>query len=278
MDLGLTDKVALVTGAGRGIGRAIALTLAEEGARVVVNDYYQERADAVVQEIATAPALQAPPAEALGVQADVTDAEAVRAMVSAAVERFGRIDILVNNAGIPATTGLDAQGGGFGPLFAKTGPEEWRRTMDVITRGVLNCSQAVLPHMIEQGGGVILNIVSDAGRVGEPRLVAYSMAKAGVIGFAKALAKEEGRNGIRVNCVSPATTETEAIAGLLNDTSSEGQARVQAMLRQYPLGRKRGGLGRPQDIANAVAFLVSDRAEWITGQVLSVNGGYSMVG
>ena len=278
MDLGLAGKVVLVTGAGRGIGRAIALTLAEEGAQVVVNDYYQERADAVAQEIATAPALQAPPAEAAGLQADVTDAEAVRAMVSAALERFGRIDILVNNAGIPATTGLDAQGGAFGPLFAKTGPEEWRRTMDVITLGVLNCSQAVLPHMIERGGGVILNIVSDAGRVGEPRLVAYSMAKAGVIGFAKALAKEEGRNGIRVNCVSPATTETEAIAGLLNDTSPEGQARVQAMLRQYPLGRKRGGLGRPQDIANAVAFLVSDRAEWITGQVLSVNGGYSMVG
>jgi NAD(P)-dependent dehydrogenase (short-subunit alcohol dehydrogenase family) len=102
------------------------------------------------------------------------------------------------------------------------------------------------------------------------------MAKAGVIGFTKALAKEEGRNGVRVNCVSPATTETEAIAGLLGDNSPEGQARMQAILRAYPLGRKRGGLGRPRDVADAVAFLASDRAEWITGQVLPVNGGYAM--
>ena len=280
MDLGLVGRVALVTGAGRGIGKAIALTLAGEGARVAVNDYYQERADAVAQEIATVLTLQAEGAEALGVQADVTDAGAVRAMVAATVERFGRLDILVNNAGIPAAAGLGGQpgGGGFsGPLFKDTGPDDWRRTMEVITLGVLNCSHAVLPHMVEQGGGVILNIVSDAGRVGEPRLVAYSMAKSGVIGLTRALAKEEGRNGIRVNAVSPATTETEATAALFGDASPEGQARLQAVLRQYPLGRKRGGLGRPQDIADAVAFLVSDRAQWITGQVLSVNGGYAMV-
>ena len=280
MDLGLVGRVALVTGAGRGIGKAIALTLAGEGARVAVNDYYQERADAVAQEIATVLTLQAEGAEALGVQADVTDAGAVRAMVAATVERFGRLDILVNNAGIPAAAGLGGQpgGGGFsGPLFKDTGPDDWRRTMEVITLGVLNCSHAVLPHMVEQGGGVILNIVSDAGRVGEPRLVAYSMAKSGVIGLTRALAKEEGRNGIRVNAVSPATTETEATAALFGDASPEGQARLQAVLRQYPLGRKRGGLGRPQDIADAVAFLLSDRAQWITGQVLSVNGGYAMV-
>ena len=280
MDLGLVGRVALVTGAGRGIGKAIALTLAGEGARVAVNDYYQERADAVAQEIATVLTLQAEGAEALGVQADVTDAGAVRAMVAATVERFGRLDILVNNAGIPAAAGLGGQpgGGGFsGPLFKDTGPDDWRRTMEVITLGVLNCSHAVLPHMVEQGGGVILNIVSDAGRVGEPRLAAYSMAKSGVIGLTRALAKEEGRNGIRVNAVSPATTETEATAALFGDASPEGQARLQAVLRQYPLGRKRGGLGRPQDIADAVAFLVSDRAQWITGQVLSVDGGYAMV-
>ncbi len=272
MDLGLTGKVALITGAGRGIGRAIAATLAAEGARVAVNDYYQDRAEAVAREIGGGGG------EAIALQADVTDAAAVGAMIARAVERFGRLDILVNNAGIPAATGLQSEGGGFGPLFTKTGPEDWRRTMDVITLGVLNCTHAALPHMISQGGGVVLSIVSDAGRVGEPRLVAYSMAKAGVIGFTKALAKEEGRNGIRANCVSPGTTETEAIAGMLGDTSPEGQARLQAILRQYPLGRKRGGLGRPQDIANAVAFLVSDRAEWITGQVLSVNGGYAMPG
>lgn len=272
MDLGLTGKVALVTGAGRGIGRAIAMTLAAEGARVVVNDYYQERADAVAKEITAAGGA------ALGVQADVTDFQAVRAMMERAVQHFGALHILVNNAGIPATTGGAEMGGGFsGPLFKETGPEQWRRTMDVITLGTLNCSHAALPHLIAAGGGAIVNIISDAGRVGEPRLVPYSMAKAGVIGFAKALAKEEGRNGVRVNCVSPATTETEATAALFRDPSPEGQARLQAILRQYPLGRWRGGLGRPQDIADAVVFLVSDRAQWITGQVLSVNGGYSMV-
>lgn len=273
MDLGLAGKVALITGAGRGIGRAIALTLAAEGARVAVNDFYLDRAEAVAAEIGAAGGT------ALPVQADVTDHEAVRRMVATVLERFGQLDILVNNAGIPATTGWDVQGGGgsmFGPLFTQTGPDNWRRTMDVITYGTLNCTHAALPGMIARGGGVILNIVSDAGRVGEPRLGPYSMAKAGVIGFTKALAKEEGRNGIRVNCVSPGTTETEAIAALIHDASPEGQARVQAMLRQYPLGRKRGGLGKPQDVANAVAFLVSDRAEWITGQVLSVNGGYAM--
>lgn len=277
MDLGLEGKVAIITGAGRGIGRAIALTLAREGARVAVNDYYGDRADAVAREIRAEQPLQAQ-GEAMGVQADVTDTASVEAMVAAVAERFGAVDILVNNAGIPAVTGLaGGSSSGFGPLFSQTGPEHWQRTMDVITLGTLNCSRAVLPHMVRQGGGVILNITSDAGRVGEPRLVAYSMAKAGVIGFTRALAKEEGRNGVRVNCVSPATTETDAIAGMLGDTSPEGQARVQAMLRQYPLGRTRGRLGQPQDIADAVAFLVSARAAWITGQVLSVNGGYSMV-
>jgi 2-hydroxycyclohexanecarboxyl-CoA dehydrogenase len=274
VDLGLAGKVALVTGAGRGIGRAIALTLANEGARVVVNDYYEERATRVAEEIA------AGSGEALAIQGDVTDGAVVTSMVEAAVERFAGLDILVNNAGIPVS-GLsgdgDSGGSGFGPLFVRTTETEWQRTMGVITLGVLHCTHAALPYLVARGGGAIVNIVSDAGRVGEPRLVAYSMAKAGVIGFTRALAREEGRNGVRVNCVSPATTETEAIAGLLNDTSPEGQARLQGMLRQYPLGRTRGGLGRPQDIADAVAFLASERASWVTGQVLSVNGGYSMV-
>lgn len=272
MDLGLSGKVALVTGAGRGIGRAIALTLAAEGARVAVNDFYQDRADAVAKEIA------AGGGDAGGWQADVTDAASVRAMVDAVIARFGRLDILVNNAGIPAVSAGAAAGRGFGgPLFKEAAPEQWGRTMDVITLGTLNCSQAALPHMIGAGGGAIINIASDAGRVGEPRLVVYSTAKGGVVAFTRALAKEEGRNGIRVNCVSPGTTETEATERMYRDPSPEAQARLQTMLRQYPLGRGRGGLGRPQDIADAVAFLASDRAVWITGQVLSVNGGYAMV-
>ena len=141
--------------------------------------------------------------------------------------------------------------------------------MGLITRGVLNCSRAVIEGMSERRWGRIVSIISDAGRVGEPRLVAYSMAKAGVVGFSKALAKEVGRYCITVNCISPATTATEATKAWL-------QARGERIMRQYPLAKGLDRLGQPSDIANAVAFLASQRAEWITGQVLSVNGGYSM--
>lgn len=270
MDLDLTGKVALVTGAGRGIGLAIARTLAAEGAGVVVNDYYTDRAEA------GAAAIEREGGRALGLAADVTDGAAVVDLVARAYAWHERLDILVNNAGIPAVTGLaGAGGGGFGPRFEETTAEFWRQTMDVITLGTLNCTHAALPHLIAAAGRVIC-IVSDAGRVGEPRLAPYSMAKGGVIAFAKALARETGRHGVTVNCVSPATTETEALAGMLADRSPEGEARIQAMLRAYPLGRHRGRLGQPQDIADAVAFLASARASWITGQTLSVNGGYSM--
>jgi NAD(P)-dependent dehydrogenase (short-subunit alcohol dehydrogenase family) len=272
VDLGLTGKVALVTGAGRGIGRAIAMTLAAEGVRVGVNDYFQDRADSVANEIVLAGGKPLP------LQADVTDYESVQRMIGVLVERFGRLDMLVNNAGIPPQTGLSGAGGsGFGPPFTQTTPESWRKAMDVITLGTLNCTHASLPHLIAAGGGSIVCISSDAGRVGEPRLVAYSMAKGGVIAFVKALAREESRNGIRVNCIAPSTTETAALEGFFQDTSPEGKARVDALLRQHPLGRKRGSLGQPQDIADAVAFIVSDKAAWVTGQVWSVNGGYSMV-
>jgi NAD(P)-dependent dehydrogenase (short-subunit alcohol dehydrogenase family) len=141
--------------------------------------------------------------------------------------------------------------------------------MGLITYGVLNCSRAVIEGMSERRWGRIISIISDAGRVGEPRLVAYSLAKAGVVGFSKALAKEMGRYCVTVNCVSPGTTETDATAEWI-------QEQGERIMRQYPLARGLNRLGQPADIANAVAFLASQRAEWITGQVLSVNGGYSM--
>jgi len=262
VDLGIRDRMALVTGGGRGIGRQICLTLAEEGVRVAVNDLFQERADESAGEISRAGG------QAIGVSADVTKAGAVNEMVRRAVEEFGAIDILVNNAGIPAVSARDAvpATGGF---FAGSDTEQWERTMGLITYGVLNCSRAVIEGMSERRWGRIINIISDAGRVGEPRLVAYSMAKAGVIGFSKALAKEVGRACITVNCVSPATTETEA-------TTTWIAAQGEQIMRQYPLARGLNRLGKPSDIADAVAFLASERAEWITGQVLSVNGGYSM--
>jgi NAD(P)-dependent dehydrogenase (short-subunit alcohol dehydrogenase family) len=206
----------------------------------------------------------------MGAAADVTDAASVRAMVERVLSEWGQIDILVNNAGIPAVTAQDAVPS-TGGLFSGSDREQWDRTMGLITYGVLNCARAVIEGMSERRWGRVVSIISDAGRVGEPRLVPYSMAKAGVIGFSKALAKEVGRFCVTVNCISPATTETDATRAWID-------AQGDQIRRGYPLAKGLDRLGQPSDIANAVAFLASERAEWITGQVLSVNGGYSMVG
>ena len=261
MDLGIKDRVAVVTGAGRGIGRQICLTLGQEGAKVAVNDVFQERADAVAEEITQAGG------QALGVVADVTNLEAVTAMLSRIADEWGAVDILVNNAGLPVSEG--SQDAAAGPFFSRSDRAQWDRTMGLITYGALNCSRAVVEGMSERCWGRIISIISDAGRVGEPRLVAYSLAKAGVVGFSKALAKEMGRYCVTVNCVSPGTTETDATAEWI-------QEQGERIMRQYPLAKGLNRLGQPADIADAVAFLASQRAEWITGQVLSVNGGYSM--
>jgi NAD(P)-dependent dehydrogenase (short-subunit alcohol dehydrogenase family) len=264
MDLVITGRVAFVTGAGRGIGAEICRTLAAEGALVAVNDLFQERADETAAEIEKAGG------RAIGVAADVTDLQSVTMAIERVGSELGPVDILVNNAGIPAVSADDAlpSAGGF---FGASERTQWDRTMGLITYGVLNCSRAVIEGMQERRWGRIVNVISDAGRVGEPRLVAYSMAKAGVIGFSKALAKESGRHGITVNCVSPATTVTDATRDWI-------EAQGDQIMRGYPLAKGLNRLGLPSDIANAVAFLASQRAEWITGQVLSVNGGYSMVG
>lgn len=264
MDMGIRDRVALVTGAGRGIGLKICETLAGEGVRVVVNDLFADRAAEGAEKV------RAAGGTAIGVAADVTRIEEVQEMVSRVLDQFGQIDILVNNAGIPAVTAGDAIPS-EGAFFSQSDRAQWDRTMGLITYGVLNCSRAVIEHMSGRGWGRIVNIISDAGRVGEPRLVAYSMAKAGVLGFTKALAKEVGRYAVTVNCVSPATTETEATADWIREQGEQ-------IMRAYPLARGLKRLGQPADIANAVVFLASQRAEWITGQVLSVNGGYSMAG
>ncbi len=255
--------MALVTGGSRGIGAAISRELAHAGARVAVNDIFQERADAVGDEIAKAGG------QAVGVAADVTDQDQVGAMVRRVLGEWGQVDMLVNNAGIPVLESAQDVMTAAGTFFTQTDRPQWDRTMHLITYGVLYCSRAVLDSMTERRWGRIVNIISDAGRVGEPRLVAYSMAKAGVVGFTKALAKEVGRYCITVNCVSPGTTATEATKAWL-------QAQGEQIMRQYPLAKGLNRLGQPSDIASAVAFLVSQRAEWVTGQVLSVNGGYAM--
>jgi 3-oxoacyl-[acyl-carrier protein] reductase len=277
MDMGIAGKVALVTGGGQGIGRQISLTLAEEGARVAVNDVVLEKAESTAAEI------RENGGEAMAVQADVTDEDAVSAMVQRIIDDWGAINILVNNAGIPLRAGDlggdAAQGGGQGErYFPAGGRKGWDRTMGLITYGVLNCCQAVLPCMVDSGGGKIVSIISDAGRVGEPRLTAYSMAKAGVIGFSKALAKEVGRHNINVNCVSPGATATPATGNIgQGERTPEQEERMRAIYRVYPMARGLNRLGLPSDIADAVTFLVSQRANWITGQTLSVSGGYSMM-
>lgn len=265
MDLGIEGRVALVTGAGRGIGREICRTLAAEGVRIAVNDLFQDRADEAAEEIRKSGG------EAMGAAADVTDLGAVQSAVERVNNEFGAIDILVNNAGIPAVTGDEEAVPSTGTVFAQSADKQWQRTMGLITYGVLNCSRSVIGGMEERRWGRIVNVVSDAGRIGEPRLVPYSMAKAGVIGFSKALAKEVGRHCVTVNCVSPATTVTDATREWID-------AQREQIMRFYPMAKGLDRLGDPSDIANAVAFLASARAEWITGQVLSVNGGYSMAG
>ena len=250
MDLGLRDQVALVTGAGSGIGRAIALSLAGEGARMVVTDLRGDTAEATAAEAAKAGA------ETLGLALNVTDYPQVQAMVQQVVQRFGRVDVLVNCAGAWRVN-----------LFVDSQPEDWAFEVNVCFLGVVNCTRAVLDTMMAQQGGKIVNIASDAGRVGEVRQAVYSGAKAAVIGFSKAVAKEMGRYHIHVNCVCPGFTKTPATTERLDPDT---EARI---VKFYPLRK----LGLPEDVAKVVTFLASDGASHVTGQTISVSGGYSMV-
>jgi len=273
MDLKLKGKVGIVTGSGRGIGRGIAMALAAEGAKVVVNDYYLERAEAVAKEIKDAGG------EALAVQADITKAEQVEQMVKKVVDQWGKVDILVNNAGIPAGI-LESNPFSVMRTFMESERADWDKWIQLDFGGTLNCCKAVLGPMAQQKYGKIINIISDAGRVGEPRQVVYSGVKAGIVGFSKALAKEVAQFRINVNCVAPSATGqtfTSQLTGSDNPQTEEQKERLKKVMKVYPLARSMGRLGLPSDLANAVAFLASDAAEWITGQVLSVNGGYCMV-
>ncbi len=246
------DRVVLVTGAGRGIGRAIAEAFAKEGAKVVVNDINEETAKSTAQE------LKKLGGDAIGVKADVTDYDDVRRMVDEVKEVFGPVDILVNNAGFWTIK-----------KFTDTTPEDWERDIRICYYGTLNCTHAVLKDMIGKKYGRVINIVSDAGRIGEPYLTVYSGAKAAVIGFSKALAKEVARHNITVNCVAAGVTKTPGVEGFLKSVGGE-----EKLVRAYPRGR----LGNPEDIANGVIFFALDQSEYITGQVISISGGYTTVG
>ncbi len=256
--LDLTGRVALVTGAGQGVGAQTARYLAGHGARVVVNDYVAERAEAVVAEIEAAGGV------AMAAPGDVTDFEAVEQIVATAAERLGTVDVLVNNAG---NAGADPSAVTRRPFWEKA-PSEWEPFLQVNLYGPLNCARAVIPGMIEAGrGGRLITVISDAGRVGEPGLEAYSAAKAGAAGLTRALARSLGQFGITANNVAIAATRTPAIEAM---TANEELAK--RVLRNYIIRR----FGEPSDVAAMITFLASGSSTWITGQTYPVNGGFSV--
>jgi len=243
------DKVAVITGGAQGIGRAIAETLAQGGANVVVADLQVEKAEATAKEI-TANAGQ----QAIAVHVDVADSASAKAMIDRAIAEFGRIDILVNNAGTTRDN-----------LIMRMKEADWDLVLNVNLKGAFNCSKAAIRSMMKQHYGRIINITSVSGLAGQAGQTNYSSSKAGLIGFTKALAKEVGSRNITVNAVAPGFVETV----LTDDLPQELK---DLALQMTPVGR----FGKPQDIANAVAFLASDEVSFITGQVLSVDGGMVM--
>ncbi len=248
--LSLTGKIAIVTGGARGIGRNIAETLAGRGANLVLADRNIEQATATAQAIAEAHGVQV-----IAIQVDVADSASVKAMVDQALEKFSRIDILVNNAGLTRDN-----------LIMRMEEADWDLVLSINLKGVFNCSKAVVRPMMKQRSGRIINISSVSGLAGQAGQANYSASKAGVIGLTKALARELGSRQITVNAVAPGFIPTD----LTNDLPAELKTES---LKSIPLGR----WGTTQEIASAVAFLASEEAGYITGHVLSVDGGMVMM-
>lgn len=262
MELGLAGKTVIVTGGGSNIGRGISLAFAREGVNLTIADLDEVQA----QKTAT-DARKLGAKAAIAVKTDVTDMANVEATVKKVLDDFGRIDVLVNNVGFDI------------PMpFTDSTPDFWDKLIAVNYRGMLNCTKAVLGHMIEQKSGAIVSIGSEAGRIGEFREAVYSGCKGGVIAFSKAIARENGPKGIRVNVVCPGMTvpDKDEIGeqSVWNKTLDMFPPEaIEKISKGYPLRR----VGKAQDVANAVVFLASDAANYITGQTLSVSGGYSMM-
>jgi 3-oxoacyl-[acyl-carrier protein] reductase len=247
--MNLRDQVALVTGAGRGIGRAIAVRLAREGAKVVVN--YSKSADAAAEVVDEITGLGG---DAVAVRADVAIAAEVDALVSAAKQRFERVDVLVCNAGVTRDK-----------LILRMTEEDWDAVVDTNLKGAFLCAKAVAPGMVKQRSGVIVNVGSVVGKVGGAGQSNYSASKAGIVGLTKSLAKELGSRNIRVNAVAPGFIDTEMTETLKADYR-------EAILKQIPMGR----FGTAGDVAAVVAFLCSPDSAYVHGEVISMDGGLFM--
>lgn len=251
VQIDMTGKTAIVTGAAQGIGFETASFIAQAGGSVMIADVNGDAAEQAAAKLSE----QGYAAAATAV--DIRDAEQAHAAVAATLERFGAVDVLVNNAAVWTVD-----------WFKNLTPDHYDRDIGVTLIGTMNMCRAALDPMVAGGkGGAVVNLISDSGRIGEPRLTAYSAAKAGVVGFTKAFAKESARFGIRANGVSPGTTHTPGGDAVLDTWGGE-----EKVTPFYPLGR----LGEASDIAYAILFLCSPLSTWVTGQVLSVNGGYSM--
>ena len=244
----LKDKVALVTGAAQGIGRAVALILARNGAGVVVSDINLEKAEETAREI------EAIGPKAMAIRVNVANPGEVEGMVDAVLERFGRIDILVNNAGIARDK-----------LILRMTEEDWDAVLSINLKGTFNCTKAVVKQMSKHRSGKIVNIASVSGEMGNPGQANYSASKAGVIGFTKTIAREFAQRGINVNAIAPGYIQTPMTEALPEKAKEE-------LKRMIPMER----LGQPEDVAEAVLFLVSESSSYITGHVLNVNGGIYM--
>jgi 3-oxoacyl-[acyl-carrier protein] reductase len=254
IETGLKGKVVIVTGAAAGIGRATALAFARQGCRVTAWDVNDAGADALVAE------LNAAGGEGAFAKVSVTDADGVAAAVAAVVARCGRLDVIVNNAGIVRDAQLIKWKDGA--VVATMSDEQWNAVIDVNLKGVFNGARAAAPHMIAGGGGVILSTSSVVGLYGNFGQTNYVATKAGVIGMTRVWARELGRYGIRVNAVAPGFIATEILASMPPKV-------IESMVGHTPLGR----MGRPEDIANAFVWLASDQAAFVTGTVISVDGG-----
>ncbi len=250
------DRTVVVTGGGGGIGTAVCAGFAAEGARVAVLDRAPEAASA------TAAAINSDGGRALAVGCDITERSSVDAALERVTAELGPIDVLVNNAGWDL----------FVP-FVQTRPEDWSRLIDINLVGALHMHHAVLPGMIERGSGRIVNVSSDAARVGSSGESVYAACKAGLVAFSKTLAREHSRDGITFNVVCPGPTDT-ALLATVTDTAANPEKLREAFRRAIPMGR----LGQPDDLVGAVLFFASDAASFVTGQVLSVSGGLTMAG